>query len=852
MSFPIIKGYKILTEIGSGAAGSVYEARSDDGVSVAIKVFDTIASNPGLIKNRIERLTEHGAQHATVPILAERLNIRPSCLVMPLLAEAQDEKGGYITQTLQSYLGDYIKTERSWGMVFKLAERLAALHTARVAHGNLKPGNIFLNEEGDPLLADYASGLMPEVHHLSYNDALLYASPEQLKDPSSYLEEAGYRWDVYAFGVLAFRLLTGSFPRCQETFISACPVTGDQKNSSVEVEHEKIAAGLEQDERLPWPTDPIDQREERCREMIDFCLMLDPQGRPADMREVSRRFGKIDFELQDEALRFSLIDQRKNAEKRRDMAMMITAAFAVLSCGLAGMWALTQYWRGSEELLAAQKFNDYESNSLLIIKSLESDVAAASVAEIKATNLSSSLREALQNEQKNSLSELRAAHLNSERLMRWVLEKGVLGLPTLQRREGRLAVLAEEIEEQIAGLEKRPGLEKELALLCYRLAEVELACGEDEKGERSLQRAVTLGQNDLSNTHQVEVTLRLYLLRSLKQKAITPEQLGSLEVLIKKNWPKGGDVNLRFTAALNLIKGRQAELDGESSVALKAYANSLKNYEELCERYPETPAIRMGLGHAYQEVALVAEGAGDIANTAELRGKAAEAFQKLASSLKTKSLELEFQMVSAKAAQAIAAWKSGRSFTAEKMAREGITKLISIQNQMPNDFRVATTLASQQGIIATVLRDQGQSTQAATLLSRSISALESGLKKEGSNWNARYLLASLKWQLSGIYGQKGQRIEEVRLGTEARDQLKLILDAGVRAPHPNRVKVELAYLCGDLGHSTDLRGKRSLGIAFLRESKAYWEEIVAAHPKSPEAREGIQWVTERLRQLGEK
>ena len=38
-----------------------------------------------------------------------------------------------------------------------------------------------------------------------------------------YLEEQGYRWDVYAFGVLAYRLLTGAFPRCDEVFRKVAP-----------------------------------------------------------------------------------------------------------------------------------------------------------------------------------------------------------------------------------------------------------------------------------------------------------------------------------------------------------------------------------------------------------------------------------------------------------------------------------------------------------------------------------------------------------------------------------------------------------------------------------------------------
>ena len=67
-------------------------------------------------------------------------------------------------------------------------------------------------------LTDFAMGQMPGVSMLPFTDALLYAPPEQLREPDGYLEGKGYAWDNYAFAVIAFRLLTGKFPRCEATF----------------------------------------------------------------------------------------------------------------------------------------------------------------------------------------------------------------------------------------------------------------------------------------------------------------------------------------------------------------------------------------------------------------------------------------------------------------------------------------------------------------------------------------------------------------------------------------------------------------------------------------------------------
>ncbi|MDB4509981.1 hypothetical protein N9062_03145 [Akkermansiaceae bacterium] len=172
---------------------------------------------------------------------------------------------------------------------------------------------------------------------------------------------------------------------------------------------------------------------------------------------------------------------------------------------------------------------------------------------------------------------------------------------------------------------------------------------------------------------------------------------------------------------------------------------------------------------------------------------------------------------------------------------------------MPGDFRVAIDLASQRGIIATALRDEGKLTEAQNLLSKEIAVLGKGVKQYPENWSVRYLLASLKWQLSGLLGRQGSGDEELRLGAEAHHELKALLkNPAMKQPRPSEVRKSLAYLCGDLGHASDLRNKREDAIIYLQECKRYWQELARDEGDQLEIREGYQWAVNRLAEVGVK
>jgi hypothetical protein len=257
------------------------------------------------------------------------------------------------------------------------------------------------------------------------------------------------------------------------------------------------------------------------------------------------------------------------------------------------------------------------------------------------------------------------------------------------------------------------------------------------------------------------------------------------------------------------------------------------------------------VGRGYLSAAGIAEEERSYENAAKLRGEAAAAFASLAEKQVNSTPETQYQIASAIAAQALSLWRQGDSFGAEKLAREGMTRLTALQRKMPGDARVAIDLAAQQGIVATTLRDEGKSIEARRLLMEGITVIEKGIVDYPDNWSARYLLASLKWQLSGLVGQQGDGDERNRLGMEAHDELKALLKNPImKRPRPSEVRKSLAYLCGDLGHASELRSKRDEAVGHLKECKRLWQELKRDEGNELEIKEGYEWVVNRLAEMG--
>ena len=99
----------------------------------------------------------------------------------------------------------------------KVCEAIHHAHERGVIHRDLKPANVLVSEDGWPKILDFgiarATGLDVQsgVHtsHGQIIGTLAFMSPEQLRGA---VADVDRRSDVYAMGVLLFRLIAGRLP----------------------------------------------------------------------------------------------------------------------------------------------------------------------------------------------------------------------------------------------------------------------------------------------------------------------------------------------------------------------------------------------------------------------------------------------------------------------------------------------------------------------------------------------------------------------------------------------------------------------------------------------------------------
>ena len=855
MSLPEIPGYRIETLIGKGACGTVYTARHDSGNEVAVKLLNPKSVNAELLANRVNRLYSASPPKATVPLIAHSLEKEPYLLIGGLMADRmpQGVAERFIPRTLQLQLNDYMGNRGSWMLIRRLAQVLADFHRRRVAHGNLKPGNIFLDSDNGVLLSDYAQGLMPGLEELAYTDALLYAPPEQLLNPDGYLEGAGYGWDVYAFGSLAYRLLTGVFPRCNDSFEHVSPRAGEQRRRGVEADCERMAQRLERARIAKWKGVAPTREEEEGRLVIERCLHLDAWKRYGDMREVLRDLESI-ANARQQRLSAEEGEKRVKVVERRQKSWQAATGVGIAACvtlGAALIHKIVRQDRPEPKVVEVEVVKEVEAGSEVDPKELEEQRQKFldMLADRDELELANEEQAAAVHEMANDLME---AHKMSDHLLAWSLERGSEHLPTLEGREGRLSLLEDKLERQ---LEVVDGLPEELRKNSWRiklaLAEVALA-GDNPKLAREKMQEV-LGEAAVTD---VDVQRRLARTRVMvcllgsedPDAEVTPVELAETANALA-SLPENERQTRRLQSALNIAEARMQFRNGDNSSALETYRNAFAKMSKLCEEKPSLSALRIWRARGYSSAAQAATGAGEVDAAILLREQAAVELMELLETQPDRA-EVQVELSSALAAIAQSALEEGELDRAGDLATRSLELLETAVSNPEERGGALNQLASLKSVLAACRAGTGHPREALRLVREGQEHAEAALVRNSRDPSTRFRLGILAWQQCGLLSAEGKHAEALPLGVKARQTFIDLIAQKVSFPTQREIKRSLAYLTGDLGRAAQDARKEEEAVNYLQESVSLWEDLMEAESDSDEFREQHRWTAQGLRELG--
>ncbi len=219
--------YEILEQIGCGGMGVIYRARQRHSRRiVAVKrVLSYRADSHGALERfRREAQAVASLDHPNILPIYE---VNESEDGLPFFSMKFAEKGS-LHENVASFRDDPRKCVQ---LMAKVARAVEYAHSRGVLHRDIKPGNILLNDRGEPLVSDFGlakllDGSSDLTRSLTTLGTAGFIAPEQADGAPGDVTPAA---DVYSLGAVLFNLLAGRPP-----FLGSNPVSVIRKASETQ------------------------------------------------------------------------------------------------------------------------------------------------------------------------------------------------------------------------------------------------------------------------------------------------------------------------------------------------------------------------------------------------------------------------------------------------------------------------------------------------------------------------------------------------------------------------------------------------------------------------------------------
>ena len=182
----------------------VVELMDENGRSLVYRGFQASTNRYVAIKVLKDELAQDPTAVQAFDEYAQRAAAMQNPHILPVLDAGQENGVHYLVtpfyenKSVANHLSTYANAQQALNLIQKIIPGLEYIYSQGTVHANLKPSNIILDDQRQPLLADFGMAGPMSGPTSSFN------SPEQ--NQGGVVDQ---RTDVYALGMLLYVMLTG-------------------------------------------------------------------------------------------------------------------------------------------------------------------------------------------------------------------------------------------------------------------------------------------------------------------------------------------------------------------------------------------------------------------------------------------------------------------------------------------------------------------------------------------------------------------------------------------------------------------------------------------------------------------
>lgn len=718
-------GYQSCESIGFGSAGEVFRCLAADGFPKSLKRLNSIAIDRPFLDRNCRRASRAPDHPGVVSIRDHQLSQAPYFIA----SEWFDAVSTLWDAEVPLAEGD------AWFWICEMAEAMSHLHKFGAVHANLHPGNVYVvKERGEHRLkiADYGPGLVGQVHHIDIGETAVFAPPEQLETPEWHEDGAAQLWDVYRFGVLAFWLLNGEFPRGREYLEERHRQIANSGGRPVAFDNCALAAAMRANPAYQWRQPTGERAYQLRRDIIDQCLSLDPAGRPVDMREVRDAFRALESQ-------FALEDARARIElERRRQARKLTVSRAVAAC-LAVSLATASFFL-VQYLQRTHFFQERVSELDHVVSSQKQQI------------------EEFDRRWSNTLHDLRNSRSAANSFFSQISQRGPAASAAMSSIEREnLEKSKEFFLKNLADIELAGNNRLERARCLHNLAHIELRLEEKPAAESRFHEARELfdkvlrersGEVSVAADTEARLADCFEQLAGLVPRSPSREMLAALEGAseylnrLRARHPEDRQIAMR-AATHDMQLGRQCHAHRHFHQAIEAYSRSAENLGRLREAMPESRVLLDMLSQMQFEAGLSLVEVDRRGDAADAHIAAIESIEQLAGEAEY-SQELKLRLARSLTELGDLFFGNADGPETKDLYSESMRLLTPMTDDETAPIEAVKYLSRSMSRMAELVNEESQWTDAYRLSAAAIQKLDGSLVLDPDDLDASLILAEIR------------------------------------------------------------------------------------------------------------